>query len=204
MKHPFVGALFIASMIVAAMATIAQSQAQSEPPGKAQAQSITIDDLRGITISAAITYVGRVRSLKNNLEYSGETDQRFHVEIGPGASVKWTVTGEQRTGGRVASRTQSYSAIIGRPDLRPDQAGTRAVVWTLEGNTLTLLRVFDVGGRVMKFTLTRSGSSLSCTIRGSNAREVGAGHTKAKSAFGDQVEILSMRQTSSDCRVSKG
>ena len=48
------------------------------------------------------------------------------------------------------------------------------------------------------------GAHAGCSVTAPMAREVGAGQAKTQAAVGGKVEMLSMRQTSSSCRVSTG
>lgn len=170
--------------------------------GPAMAQQVGLKDLQGATISGAINFVGRARVLKNNMEQSGEFDWRFTIAIGPGQAIKGTIATEARTGGKSANRTRTFSGTMGQPSLG-EEGGPKAVLWTLQAGTLTSLRVLGVGAGVVKISLTRSASGLKCVARGSHAREIGAGDTKAISPFGDRVEVLHIRQASSSCHVTK-
>ena len=68
----------------------------------------------------------------------------------------------------------------------------------LAGNTLTMLRTFEVGGFKSTINFTGGGG---CTIRAPVLQETGAGTTRRDSISGGTVEVLSARQVSSSCRV---
>ena len=79
------------------------------------------------------------------------------------------------------------------------------MLWVLEDDTLTSLKVFEVGAVVMKIKSDKIDANLKCSVSAPIAREVGAGATTDTSAMkgGGKVEVLSAKQISSSCRVSK-
>ncbi len=77
------------------------------------------------------------------------------------------------------------------------------MLWALDGNTLTGLNVFEVGGRATKFTLNRTGSRLSCSVEAPFMKEVGAGNTRTSAAKGGKAEVLKIRQTGTSCAAKK-
>lgn len=73
----------------------------------------------------------------------------------------------------------------------------------LEGNTLTQLSTLRTGGGLIKITLHKGSSGLSCSAVASHAREVGAGPTKDKTPSGENVYVLSMTPTAMGCRITR-
>jgi hypothetical protein len=148
----FVGILLWALLSCVVTATQVAAQGATDPPAKPSIDAITIDDLESATIAGVIVYAGQIRWSGDNVVRFWLQNWRFKIQIGPATAVKWTVDTSGKYGENDAKRRHfAYSGTIGRPDMTPEQhgSGARAVVWTLEGNTLTLLRVFEIGGRTV-------------------------------------------------------
>ena len=174
------------------------------PPGTGQ--EITIDDLRGIIINITVMYSGRIRWSVDNIVRTHRLHQKIRAQIGPGGSIRWTVRLDSWADGKPFVYSPDVrSGIIGRSDTGPTSTGARAAVWTFDRNTLTLLRVFERGGRILRIAFDRIGSGLNCTATGSFLQELGAGNPKFRdpSGKGGYHELIGMKQTSSTCRVSK-
>jgi len=194
-------------LLFAALPALAQAQ-PATPPGKAppnaqpEGKAISIEDLQGVTISGVVNYAGRFRT--NLGESTSTIVWNYRLKVGPGPAVAMSYTRnvhwQAKDGPKTASLSKSLTGTIGVPR----EAGKEATLWLLDGNTLVLLRVFEVGGVAMRIALTQKGSDLSCSATAPMARETGAGNTRTQAAVGGKVEMLSIRQTSSSCRVSKG
>jgi len=192
----------LSTLLIVATPQCVLAQTKSEQ-GNAPPSTIDINDLQGVTIDATIVYRGRSRNLRTRSEDSGVKRERWRIVIGPGLSINWRVSEtNQLDTGNTTRRTSSMSGTIGRPQTGSEINGAR--VWTIESNTLILLRVYHVGGEIKKFSLTRSSAGFDCTLRGYPAREVGTDHIIATGTSGDKVEILEGHQVSSTCRISKG
>ena len=178
------------------------ASAQTERSAKRTGQEITLERLQGATISGVVNYAGRFRTHLG--ESTSTIAWNYRLKIGPGSAVNMSATRnvhwQTKDGPKTASLSKSRTGTIGVPAQTQDGAA----LWLLEGNTLVLLKVFEVGGIAMRITLTETGSGLGCSVTAPMAREVGAGQTKTKAAVGGKVEMLSMSQTSSSCRVSMG
>ena len=188
-------------LMIACSAT-APAQSQSEP--QVHGQEITLDELNGVTVNATIAWSGTVRWSGNNLVYPAHNKWRLKVVFGPGGTASYHLTRELRgAGGKVATHTFSGTGMAGRPNLKGDRDGAGASVWSYENNTLTSLKVFEQGGRVVVIKFARTASGLSCTLRGNYVGEIGAGNVKTKNQFGPgYIQQLSMKQTSSTCQAS--
>lgn len=179
----------------------AQSPAESKGAEKSQGQEISIEALQGVAISGVVNYTGRFRTQLG--EGTSNIVWNFRLKIGPGSAVNMShtrnVRWQTKEGPKTASLSKSATGTIGLPK----QTSDGAALWLLEGNTLVLLRVFEVGGNATRITLTQRNSGLSCSVTAPMAREAGAGSTKTKAAVGGKVEMLDIKQISSSCRVSK-
>jgi hypothetical protein len=198
--------IFVLLLILTMTPGFAQGQPTPQPPSqpeiapRSEAQNITIEALQGATISGVVNYVGRFRTHLG--EATSNIAWNYRLRVGPGSTVTMSTTRnvhwQTKDGPKTASLSKSLTGTIGVPR----QATDGAALWLLEGNTLILLRVFEVGGNAMRITFTRTGSKLSCSATAPMAREVGAGSTKTQAAVGGKVEMLSTRQTSSSCHIS--
>jgi hypothetical protein len=204
----FVGMLLWALLPCVVTAPQVTAQAAIDPPAKPQIDAITIDDLQNATITGVIVYAGQIRWSGDNIVRVWLQYWRFNIQIGPVTAIKWTLDTSGKYGEKDAKRRHyAHSATIGRPDMTPEQhgSGARAVVWTLDGNTLTLLRVFETGGRTVRIMFTRTTSGLLCRAEGAYARETGGGNPKTKDPDrGGYFEFIGAKQTSSACQVRKG
>lgn len=169
------------------------------------AWAITLDELQGVTIQAVNTYSG---SFRNNFGTApGRFEARTQATIGPGAAIKVTATCntwiETPKGLKTGRLNRSNSGFIGTPQQASDRSGN--FLWVLDGDTLIRLRTFETGGNLLKITIAKTNGGLTCTAQSPILQEVGAGNPKdtAAMAGGGKVEILSVKQTGSSCRVSK-
>ncbi len=167
----------------------------------ALAEDVSLEDLQGAVITTAVEFTGYFKRATG--QGPGYITQRMRIAIGPGASVKSTfrreVTAKTRAGNKSSALSRSFDGTIGRPG----SSDLGSHVWLLQGNSLILLKVMEVGGQASTIAFVRSGSSLTCTVKTANARETGAGKSKTKSVFSGKVVIVNMKQTSSTCRVTR-
>jgi hypothetical protein len=168
----------------------------------AWSQPVTFADLQGATIEATI--VSHQVRRRDGQILSGESRQTWRTVIGPGDAIQSTTstTASSERGTRTsAPRTGSFT--LGKPRPVSDLGGGHAV-WAFTNGTLNYLRTYKgAGGYKRTFTFSRGASGIACTIRTAFARETGVGRIDMESPFGDRVEILSSKQVSSSCRVSK-
>jgi hypothetical protein len=164
---------------------------------RANAQGVTPESLYGRSIEASVIYQQRVR-LESRGEFDTTVRADWRLNIGGDGKVNGTFTRSSTApSGRPISTSRQFSAVIGRP--RQVGGGGHSVM-ILSGNTLTVLRTFEVGGS--KTTITFSGGG--CSIRSPIVQEVGAGRTRRDAiAGGGTVEIISARQVSSSCRMTR-
>ena len=161
------------------------------------AQSLAPADLEGLVLTGAVNYSGTFR--RAGLTYDADIVRRFTVKIGSQGTISTSVVREVHYQGTVTKLNRSFSGKLGVPGQTEDSK----VLWVLEGNTLTGLNVFDVGGRSTKFTLKRAGSEFTCSVVAPFMQEMGAGNTKTSAAKGGKAEILKIRQTGSSCAAKR-
>lgn len=198
----------VAALTVGALAQLPAEKAGEAAPKAApespRASEISMADLQGLTIHTSNNFVGRLRNMKG--EFPGGWTSRMEIKIGPGGDFQWKHTrlawvDTPRRGRREAQLHRSGRGKMGSAIEAKDGSGQ--LLWLLEGDTLTSLRVFETGGMIRKIKFEKSASGLTCTASATFAREVGAGPTKDRAAVGGKVEILSARPTTSSCRIVK-
>jgi hypothetical protein len=166
-------------------------------------QPVTFAELQGTTIEAIVVYQ-QVRR-RGGEAFSGQSRQTWRTVIGPGDAIQstssTTASGPRGTG-TSAPRTGSF--VLGKPRAVSDLGGGDAV-WVFTNGTLNYLRTYrGAGGYKRTFTFARTGAGLTCRVRTAFAREDGVGRIDFEAPVGNgRVEILSSKQISSSCRVSK-
>ena len=165
------------------------------------AQALTAADLEGMVLSGAVNYAGTFRR-PGVPDYDADIGRRFKVQFGAGGAVTSSVVREVRWNGNVTTLNARFVGVIGKPSA--SESKDAQVLWLMDGDTLTALNVFEVGGRATKFKLQRSASGLTYTVEAPMMREVGAGAIKTRAAKGGKVEVLKIRQTGSSCNAKKG
>jgi hypothetical protein len=150
-----------------------------------------------VVLTGAVNYSGTFR--RAGFTYDANIVRRFTVKLGPQGAIKASFVREVHWQGTVTKLNRSFSGKIGVPGQTEDSK----MLWALDGNTLTGLNVFEVGGRATKFTLNRAGSGLSCSVEAPFMNEVGAGHTRSSAAKGGKAEVIKIRQTGASCAAKK-
>jgi hypothetical protein len=167
--------------------------------GTAHAQTLTIADLDGLVIESELTreQVNRF----NGREVVATVDLTWSVEIGPGPFLKSTSKNQIR--GRPAEAPLSGLFRLGEPQQVGSFGGGDAQ-WTLKDDSLTFTRTFKQGANRFSIALARKDSGFECTAVQSFAREDGSGQIVFWGpGVRTDVTIVSWRQLSSTCRVSK-
>lgn len=163
------------------------------------AQSLTFAELAGRKIDGKIVVSQTTRV--EHKEYSHRAIYNIVVHAGVDNQVRYSQTNTRLQAGHAAkSRTWTASAKLGEP--HPFRDGH--AIWVFENNTLVRLRTMDQGGVKVIFRFSRNTDGLSCGFEINNASEVGVGKlTTGSSISGKMVEILSEKQLSTECQVSK-
>jgi hypothetical protein len=187
--------VFLRSVRVWANAAVAMMLGLMTTAEPAGAQGVTVESLRGRSIEASVNYQQRVRR-EGRGEFDAPLTVDYRLNIGGDGRVTGSVT-RSSTGPRgPVSASRQINAVLGRPG---EIRGSGHAVMILSGNTLTMLRTFEVGG--VKTTITFAGGG--CSIRSPVMREVGAGPTRRDSMVGGSIEVLSSRQVSTRCQVTR-
>lgn len=165
--------------------------AQTAP---AMAQGTSVESLHGKSITASVQYEVQLR--REGREFAAPVTAEWRLAIGADNRVTGSISRTSVSPRGPVSTSRPISAVIGRPGQIKDAGGHGLIL--LSGNTLTLLRTFEVGGIKTTITLTGGGG---CSIDAPVMKEVGAGPTRRDAIVGGSIEILSSRQVSSTCRV---
>ena len=188
MAQAFDRAKTLCSLLLCCMATPAAGQA------------ITAESLQGSTIVATVNY--DVRWRRGGEELSGPGSVTYRLTIGANGAYTGSVTRVQSRGS--STSTQQFSGTLGQP--REARGGISGhAVWMLSGNTLRMLRTYEVGGKTTVITFGAGGRS--CSVRSPFMRETGTGGAIRREAIGRRggtVEITSARETSSSCQLTRG
>jgi hypothetical protein len=160
-------------------------------------QALTTDALQGKTIEASVLYNAKARDQMRS--YNGQVRADFVISIN-GNRLRGSVTRTRIRNGRDGpSTTRPMAAVFGHA--KAMRGGDHALA-ILSGRKLTLLRTMQAGAVHIDITFSGSPSNLRCSIRAPLVREVGAGPIRRNdSVRGNPVEITSIRQASSSCRV---
>jgi hypothetical protein len=163
----------------------------------ASGQAITPGSPQGSTIVATVNY--EMQRRRGGQDVPGSTSVTYRLNIGAGGSYTGSVTRTSQSRGGANTSAQQFSGTLGRP-YSPASGGH--AVWILSGNTLRMLRTYEIGGK--NTTITFGPGARSCTVRSPFMRETGAGGAiRRDSVRGGTVEITSARQTSSSCQVTR-
>jgi hypothetical protein len=167
------------------------------------AAGVTLADLEGAVIETSVVYDRTIR-----LQDQGVIPSRLQhdraITIGPGGNLHSTLVHNISTPRGPVFRQESGSATISKPKQIQSLGGGGDAIWIFENGTLTLLRTYRFGAYKMEIVFTRGPTGISCKARAPWARENGTGSIEMASAGnGQNFEVISARQISSSCRVTK-
>jgi hypothetical protein len=167
------------------------------------AAGVTLADLEGAVIETSVVYDRTIR-----LQDQGVIPSRLQhdrtITIGPGGNLHSTLVHNISTPRGPVVRQESGSATIGQPKQIRSLGGGGDAIWIFENGTLTLLRTFRSGAYKMEIVFARGATGISCKMRAPYVRENGTGSIEMASAGnGQNFEVISERQVSSSCRVTK-
>ena len=186
--------------VLAIGCTLAQAQDVAEP--SKTSPEVTLDDLQEMTIRATNNFTGRFSNKWGDAP--GGFTVRSEIRIGPGTHLELKGARDawwDSPAGRMTGHNKSSGAWgIGVPGQMKDGQQT---LWLFETNTLTQLRVLEVGAVTLRIIFEKGAAGLGCSAVASIAQEVGAGPTTNKPLLqgGGLVQSLSATPTSSTCKV---
>jgi hypothetical protein len=166
-------------------------------PAQARASDLKIEDLYGLSIKATAVHHGTFRLEEK--QGPGEITISWNVHIDGQGVAETSMRRQVKTPRRTGQLNRTFKGAIGQPG----KVGDGHFVWVLKGDSLTLLRVLEVGGHTITFKLSKNGNGWICGLESSMAREIGAGNSRTQSALERKVTIIRMKQVSSSCQASK-
>jgi hypothetical protein len=165
-------------------------------------QPISLADLDGTTVEESVLY-DRFSSINGDKSsYQVKIDRTVSIagntitdtEVDSRIDSNGTHVGPTRRGG---------SWTLGQPK-EVQRLGGGHKLWTFSNGTLTLLRVFVGGGYSTQITFQRTTAGLTCTVKAPLLHEIGTAELSIQqNNRGQEVHILSSKQISSSCKVTK-
>ena len=134
-------------------------------------QAITPASLHGSTIVATVNY--EIGWKRGEAALTSSATATYRLNIAADGTYTGSVTRTQVAGRNAgANVTEQFSGTLGRT--REATGAIRGlVVWTLSGNTLTMMRSYEMGGH--RTTITFGPGGKTCTVRAPFMRETGSG-----------------------------
>jgi hypothetical protein len=173
-------------------------------PTVAHTQSVTPADLEGYAVDTRVVMDQRTRS--NGRDFNVQMHFRAKIAFEPDDVILFELSsiGFGPRGSRQAPARKGR-ALLGKVTESRNHDGGQAV-WTFENGALTTLRIYgNAGGFKRTISFMRDGAdAFSCKIEAAYLREDGVGRVAFRSAVDNApVAILSSKQASSSCKVSK-
>jgi hypothetical protein len=173
-------------------------------PIAAHAQAVTPADLEGYAVDTRVVMDQRIR--REGRELNVQVHFRAQVTFEPENVIRFefSSTAFGPRGSRQAP-TQKGRALLGKV-VEPRNLDGGQAVWVFDDGALTTLRTFgNAGGFKRTISFERDGAgAFSCKINAAHLREEGVGRVATRSPVDNvPVTILSSKQVSSTCKVSK-
>jgi hypothetical protein len=168
----------------------------------ALSQSVTVDDLEGLVVEAAIDRDQTVRL--RGRTFPVKVHQRWKLSVGTDKTVEFSMqpTARGPRGTRTAKASSGMFTLEEAVEVQSRGGGE--AVWKFADGTLTFLRTFPSGAYRVSFAFARANGRLTCAADSAYARENGRGAIRLESPFGGgEVTIVRERQVSSRCTVSE-
>jgi hypothetical protein len=168
----------------------------------ASAEPVTLADLQGAVIEESVLYEQVVDKNGQRWTYRLNVDRK--ISIGPGDKIDDTeVDTRIDASGTHVKQRGTGTWTLGQPREVRGQGGGHKM-WTFEDGTLTLLRAFLAGGYLTHISFRRSSSGFTCTVRAPLLHEAGTADLGTRQdKQGREVHMVSARQISSSCRVTR-
>jgi hypothetical protein len=190
-------------LVLGALTMPAQAFGQA---GQATTGPVTWAELEGAVIEADI--LSDRLSERDGRQIPSQAHRRWKIVISAGDWIEVTTSATHRFArGEVKEEPTSGAAILDQPT-NAHAGGPGDQMWHFEQETLAYTRNFEQSATAyrLKFVFSRGSDRLNCQVSHSWARENGTtGPMKMTStADGLPVTMISDRQRSANCRVSKG
>ena len=189
------------------LALLASSQAfgQDATGNSATNKAVTFAELEGSIVDAEIVRQQVIRRAGSTFPVRVQSILKMAIGSDGKFDVTWhTVNDTPR--GVFQGKTVSISGTVNQEAKVPkDNLDGGIGVWLFSDGTLTSLRTFKVAGAFKRdISFSRTAEGFVCTANEAFAREKGSGPVVFNSPVDDvPVTIVSWKQLSSTCRVSK-
>jgi hypothetical protein len=164
------------------------------------AADVTLADLDGAIIET--TSIHDQVGVLNGMRSPNRLAEERKITIGPGPTLQNAITDtiSSERGTKVVQFSGAFT--INKPREIGSHGGGHGVYLFANG-TLTFLRTLRSGGFKSEITFHRSSAGLTCSIRSPFARENGTGEVEMSAASGGSWKLVSSKQISSSCRVTR-
>lgn len=173
-------------------------------PTVAQTQTVTPADLEGYAVDTRVVMDQRIR--RDGRDLNVQVHFRAQIAFEPDNVIlfEFSSTAFGPRGSRQAP-VQKGRALLGKV-VEPRNLDGGQAVWVFEDGALSTLRTFgNAGGFKRTISFERDGAgAFTCKIKAAHLREEGVGRVATRSPVDNApVTILSSKQASSSCKVSK-
>ena len=173
-------------------------------PTMAHTQTVTPADLEGYAVDTRVIMDQRIR--RDGREFNVQMHFRAQIAFEPDNVIRFELSSTSfgPRGSREAP-VRKGRALLGKVVESRNGDGGQAV-WKFEDGALTTLRIFgNAGGFKRTIHFGRDGAdAFTCKSEAAYVREDGVGRVATRAAVDNApVTILSAKQTSSSCKVSK-
>lgn len=192
------GSGYVASLLALSTASWAQSEA-TRPQASGP---VTIGEFVGAVVTARIIQEQVIRRDGNQFPVRQQAD--LHLVVRSNTKIERQIyqTSYSPRGVRKAN-SGKLSFTLEQPT-EPKFLGSGHAVWFFDKETLTNLRVYKGGAFKREILFARGASGLTCTVTDAFLREDGVGSIELRSAVdGTPVKLISSKQVSSSCQVTK-
>jgi hypothetical protein len=164
---------------------------------------VSFAELDGAVIESRI--VRQQRIAREGREFSVQFQSDWKIEVGPGDRIISTFNPTAYTPkGTRRGKTRSALFTLERPHDVAAGGITGHAVWLFDDGKLTFLRTFKGGGLKLTISFASGLEGLGCKAVESLVREEGVQGIMTESAIdGMPVTVLSAKQISADCRLTK-
>jgi hypothetical protein len=168
----------------------------------AAGQDVVLSELEGARINANVHLNQVLR--RDGRTGSVKLHQTWQLSVGAGKTIEVAQTAIFH-GPRGTRKAQPISGTVALDEIRPVRSrGGGEGLWTFAYGVLTFVRTLQSGAFRITFEFARGSGGITCAATATFAREQsGSGPIRLESPFGGQVTIISSKQQSSNCRISK-
>jgi hypothetical protein len=164
-------------------------------------EAVTLLDLEGTVVEVRSKRAQQVR--RKGREFSNQLESELRIEFKAGGTTHIAIASTTYgKGGVRKGKARSGMWTLDQARTLKSHGGGHGV-WLFENGTLTNLRTYQGGALKRTITFAQGSNGLSCRATESMAREDGVTCLILAGSDGRPSQILSFKQISSTCRVTK-